>query len=59
MRGQTRKEVSKEELEKFVKEFPRPLRFDGMRYTEDFSIRGGMWRRPVAAIVDGKFYIME
>lgn len=59
MRGQTKREVTQEELEKFVAEFPRPLKFDGMRYTEDLSIRGGTWRRPVAAKVDGKFYIME
>lgn len=55
----TKREVSEAEFDKFVKEFPRPLKFDGTRYTEDAALRGGTWRKPVAAKVDGKFFIVE
>jgi hypothetical protein len=58
MRGQTKREVTQEEFEKFLKEYPRALRHDGMRYTEDVNMRGLTWRRPVAAKVEGKFFLM-
>lgn len=55
----TKTEVTEEAFEKFLKAFPRPLRFDGIRYVEDVSLRGGMWRKPVAARENGKFYIIN
>ena len=55
----TKIETTKEALEKFVAEFPRALTFDGMRYTEDIQMRGGVWKKPVAAIVEGKYFIVN
>ncbi len=57
--ARTKQEVTKEALEKFVAEFPRPLVFDGMRYTEDVQMRGGVWKKPVAAVVEGKYFLIN
>lgn len=54
-----KREVTKEELDKFVASFSRALAFDGVRYTEEVAMRGGTWRKPVAAVVDDKFFIIE
>ena len=33
--ARTKKLVTLEEFEQFIKDYPQPLKFDGMRYTED------------------------
>lgn len=53
------KEVTKEELEKFVKESPFVLSFDGARFTQEIKMKGGIWKKPHAAIIDDKYYIIE
>lgn len=57
--ARTKKLVTLEEFEKFIKEYPCALRFDGMRYTEDVDMRGGKWHKPVAAKEDGKYYLIS
>lgn len=55
----TKTETTKEVFEKFIAAFPRPLKFDGIRYTEDVKMRGGIWNKPVAAIVEGKYFLIN
>jgi hypothetical protein len=51
--------VSKEEFDKYVNEHQfAPLDFDGLRYTHPVQMKGLVWHRPVAAVVDGKFYLI-
>lgn len=54
-----KREVTKDELEKFVLSFPHQLEFDGMRYTDSVKMLGGTWKKPVAAVVGEKFYLVE
>lgn len=57
--ARTKKLVTLEEFEKFVKEYPKELRFDGLRYTEDVEMRGGVWHKPVASKEDDKYYLIS
>ena len=59
MNTRTKTETTKEAFEKFIAAFPRPLDFDGMRYTEDVKMRGGTWKKPVAAVVEGKYFLIN
>lgn len=52
----TKKEVSKDELAKFVE--GKGYAFDGTRYTEPVKMAGGHWNKPVAAVEGGKFYLI-
>jgi hypothetical protein len=56
--SRTKKEVTKEEMEQFLQQNPG-LRFDGMRYTLPIEMRGGTWNKPVAAIVEGKYFLLH
>jgi hypothetical protein len=57
--ARTKKLVTLEEFEKFIKEYPQPLKFDGLRYTEDSPMRGGIWHKPIAYKEDGKYYLIS
>lgn len=52
----TKKEVSKDELTKFVE--GKGFAFDGIRYTVREPMVGGHWNKPVAAVQGGKFYLI-
>lgn len=54
-----KEEVSHIEFEQFVKNYPRPLAFDGTSYTEDVSRGGILWHKPVAIKQDGKFFVVR
>lgn len=53
----TKKEVTKDELEAFVKD--KGFAFDGVRYTVREPMVGGHWNKPVAAIEGEKHYLIE
>ena len=57
-RATTKTEISKQDLEEFVKARPH-LKFDGLRYTEPVKIRGLTWNRPVAFSENGKHFLIE
>jgi hypothetical protein len=57
--ARTKKQVTLEEFEKFIKDYPKPLKFDGLRYTEDVEMRGGAWHKPIASKEDGKYYLIS
>lgn len=52
----TKKEIPKDELEKFVE--GKGFAFDGVRYTVREPMAGGHWNKPVAATEGGKFYLI-
>lgn len=52
----TKKEVTKDELDKFVQ--GKGFAFDGTRYTVPEPMVGGHWNKPVAAVQGGKFYLI-
>jgi hypothetical protein len=54
----TKREVTKEEFEQFLAQ-NQGLRFDGMRYTAPVKMRGSTWNKPLAAVIDGKFFLIE
>ena len=45
-------------MEQFLTQNPN-LRFDGMRYTLPMEMRGGTWNKPVAAVVEGKYFLLH
>ena len=53
-----KEEITKEEMEQFLTQNPN-LRFDGMRYTLPVEMRGGTWNKPVAAVVEGKYFLLH
>lgn len=53
----TKREVAKDELDKFVE--GRGFAFDGLRYTQRVAMNGGHWNKPVAAVENGKYYLIE
>ena len=53
-----KEEVTKEQFDAFVAAHPE-LRFDGMRYTLPMEMRGGTWNKPVAAVVEGKYFLLH
>lgn len=57
--ARTKQEVTLEEFERFIKEYPKALRFDGLRYSEDSAMRGGTWHKPVASKEDGKYFLIR
>lgn len=50
MRSVRKHEITPEELDQLVKAHPRPLKFDGMRYTEQITMRGLTWRKAIAYV---------
>ena len=60
MRTVTKRPVSRDELDQFVREHVPALTFDGMRYTHPVKMNGCMWNRPVAYVdADGKCFVIE
>lgn len=51
-------EVTEAEFKNFLAEHPE-LVHDGMRHTVPVRIRGGVWHKPLAATMDGKFYLLR
>lgn len=51
-------EVSEAEFKKFLAEHPG-LEHDGVRHTQRVKMRGGHWNKPLAAKVDGRFYLLR
>ena len=58
-RDRVKVEVSEDELNKFLKDYPRPLDFDGMRYTDKQISPTLTWHKPVAVKENGKFYLVK
>jgi hypothetical protein len=52
-------EVPEAEFNQFLKDFPRPLDFDGMRYTDKQAGQTLTWHKPVAVKENGKFYLVK
>lgn len=58
-RNRRKVEVSEEEFEKFVKEYPRELSFDGVSYVERVERPHMIWKKSVAVKENGKFYLVK
>lgn len=54
-----KEEVTQEQFEAHVREYPRALEFDGVSYTETIAAGGITWRKPVAFCQGEKFFIVK
>ena len=59
MAHRQKREVSEAEFDQFVAEHQPELHFDGMRYTHPVKMEGHVWQKPVAAIEDEKYYLID
>lgn len=56
--ARTKKLVTLEQFKEFEKNHPA-MKFDGLRYTEDVEMRGGIWHKPVASKEGDKYYLIS
>lgn len=54
----TKREVSETDLKAFISGIP-DVRFDGFRYTTPIVMRGGTWKKTVAYVEAGKYFVIE
>lgn len=59
MRGQVKLEVTEEEFKKLLEANPDLKELKSGVYIRPESMTGGVWNRPVAAKIGGKFYVMR